>query len=116
MLPVLLTRGRSTGDTTDLSVVSTGWDRLSCGRFEADERNEHAFEVVEYTHCVMNEIYMGVEHITDLNGYDHILCCWPWWRGRVWRMPGAWCFWRPFTLGRITLLLAGMGWVHADGA
>ena len=21
----------------------------------------------------MNEIYMGVEHITDLNGYDHML-------------------------------------------
>lgn len=39
------------GDTFfDLSVVSTGWDRVSHGRFEADERNEHAFEVVEYTH------------------------------------------------------------------
>ena len=39
------------GDTFfDLSVVSMGWDRVSYGRFEADERNEHAFEVVEYTH------------------------------------------------------------------
>jgi dihydrofolate reductase len=38
------------GDTFfDLSVVSTGWDRVSHGRFEADERNEHAFEIVEYT-------------------------------------------------------------------
>lgn len=38
------------GDTFfDLSAVEAGWDRLSHGRFEADDRNEHAFEIVEYT-------------------------------------------------------------------
>jgi dihydrofolate reductase len=38
------------GDTFfDLNTVSAGWDRLSHGRFEADDRNEHAFEIVEYT-------------------------------------------------------------------
>lgn len=38
------------GDTFfDLSAVAVGWDRSSHGRFESDDRNEHAFEIVEYT-------------------------------------------------------------------
>ena len=66
----------------------------------------------------MNEIYMGVEHITDLNGYDHMLyllalVAWA-------NLADAWrvvILATAFTLGHsITLLLAGMGWVHADGA
>ena len=66
----------------------------------------------------MNEIYMGVEHITDLNGYDHMLyllalVAWA-------SLADAWrvvILATAFTLGHsITLLLAGMGWVHADGA
>ena len=66
----------------------------------------------------MNEIYMGVEHITDLNGYDHMLyllalVAWA-------SLADAWrvvLLATAFTLGHsITLLLAGMGWVHADGA
>ena len=66
----------------------------------------------------MNEIYMGVEHITDLNGYDHMLyllalVAWA-------SLADAWrvvLLATAFTLGHsITLLLAGMGWVHANGA
>ena len=38
------------GDTFfDLSAVAVGWTRTSMGRFESDDRNEHAFEIVEYT-------------------------------------------------------------------
>ena len=33
----------------DLNAVAAGWDRVSHGRVEVDERNEHAFEIVEYT-------------------------------------------------------------------
>ena len=38
------------GDTFfDLAVVSAGWNRSSHGRFEANDRNEFAFEIAEYT-------------------------------------------------------------------
>ena len=66
----------------------------------------------------MNEIYMGVEHITDLNGYDHMLyllalVAWA-------SLADAWrvvLLATAFTLGHsITLLLAGTGWVQVDGA
>ncbi|MBN31478.1 MAG: HupE / UreJ protein [Crocinitomicaceae bacterium] len=65
----------------------------------------------------MNEIYMGVEHITDLNGYDHILfllalVSWA-------SLADAWRVFllaTAFTLGHsLTLLLAGMGWVYVNG-
>ena len=38
------------GDTFfDLGAVAEGWNRTSLGRFDADERNEYAFEITEYT-------------------------------------------------------------------
>ena len=38
------------GDTFfDLAAVSEGWNRSSHGRFDADDRNEFAFEFAEYT-------------------------------------------------------------------
>lgn len=38
------------GDTFfDLTVVSAGWNRSSHRHFEADDRNEFAFEIAEYT-------------------------------------------------------------------
>ena len=38
------------GDTFfDLDAVATGWTRASITRHEADDRNEHGFEIVEYT-------------------------------------------------------------------
>ena len=38
------------GDTFfELGAVSDGWSRKSHGRFEADDRNEYAFEIAEYT-------------------------------------------------------------------
>jgi hypothetical protein len=38
------------GDTFfDLDAVATGWARASITRHEADDRNEHGFEIVEYT-------------------------------------------------------------------
>lgn len=49
---VLLThvQAKPEGDTFfDLAAVATGWDRVPLGRFEADDRNEHAFEMIEYT-------------------------------------------------------------------
>lgn len=64
----------------------------------------------------MNEVYLGIEHITDLNGYDHMLylvalVAWA-------NLQDAWrvlFLATAFTIGHsITLLLAGMGWVHAD--
>lgn len=65
----------------------------------------------------MNEVYMGVEHITDLNGYDHMLyllalVAWA-------SLADAWrviMLATAFTVGHsVTLLLAGMGWVHPNG-
>jgi len=66
----------------------------------------------------MNEFYLGVEHITDLQGYDHMLyllalVAWAA-LSDTWRVV---ILATAFTLGHsITLLLAGMGWVHANGA
>lgn len=66
----------------------------------------------------MHEFYLGIEHITDLQGYDHMLyllalVSWA-------ALSDAWrvvILATAFTLGHsITLLLAGMGWVHANGA
>jgi hypothetical protein len=66
----------------------------------------------------MNEFYLGIEHITDLQGYDHMLyllalVAWA-------NLKDAWrviVLATAFTIGHsITLLLAGMGWVHANGA
>ncbi|MBL6866365.1 MAG: HupE/UreJ family protein, partial [Flavobacteriales bacterium] len=65
----------------------------------------------------MNDFYLGIEHITDFGGYDHMLfllalVAWANLKdaGRVVILATA------FTVGHsITLLLAGMGWVHADG-
>lgn len=66
----------------------------------------------------MNEVYLGIEHITDLAGYDHILyllalVAWA-------SLADAWrvvLLATAFTVGHsATLLLAGMGWVHANGA
>ncbi|MDA1336109.1 MAG: HupE/UreJ family protein [Bacteroidetes bacterium] len=66
----------------------------------------------------MNEVYLGIEHITDLNGYDHMLyllalVSWA-------SLSDAWrvaLLATAFTVGHsITLLLAGLGWVHANGA
>ena len=38
------------GDTFfDLNAVAEGWNRSSHGRFEADDRNQYAFEITEYT-------------------------------------------------------------------
>jgi len=66
----------------------------------------------------MNEFYLGIEHITDLQGYDHMLyllalVAWA-------NLKDAWrviVLATAFTIGHsITLVLAGMGWVHANGA
>lgn len=65
----------------------------------------------------MKEVLMGIEHITDLQGYDHMLYL---------LALVAWAslvdFFRvlllatAFTVGHtLTLLLAGMGWVHPFG-
>lgn len=65
----------------------------------------------------MNDFYLGIEHITDFDGYDHMLfllalVAWA-------NLKDAWrvvILATAFTVGHsITLLLAGMGWVHADG-
>lgn len=38
------------GDTFfDLNAVAEGWNRSSYDRFEADDRNQYAFEITEYT-------------------------------------------------------------------
>ncbi|MBN31477.1 MAG: diacylglycerol kinase [Crocinitomicaceae bacterium] len=38
------------GDTFfELDSVATGWHRTSLGEFRADDRNEHGFEIVEYS-------------------------------------------------------------------
>lgn len=38
------------GDTFfDLNALAEGWNRSSHGRFEADGRNQYAFEIAEYT-------------------------------------------------------------------
>jgi hypothetical protein len=65
----------------------------------------------------MNDIYLGVQHITDFAGYDHMLFLLALvaWASLVdaWRVI---VLATAFTVGHsITLLLAGMGWVHADG-
>tara|TARA_B110000503_G_scaffold51760_1_gene83451 strand:+ start:6808 stop:7377 length:570 start_codon:yes stop_codon:yes gene_type:complete len=65
----------------------------------------------------MREVLMGIEHITDLQGYDHMLYLLALvaWASlgdalRVLLLATA------FTIGHtITLLLAGMGWVHPFG-
>ena len=66
----------------------------------------------------MDEILLGVEHITDWKGYDHMLyllalIAWA-------SLSNAWrvlVLATAFTVGHsITLLLAGMGWVHPNGA
>ncbi|MBO74388.1 MAG: hypothetical protein CMD33_03850 [Flavobacteriales bacterium] len=42
------------GDTFfDLETIAAGWDRMSHGRFDADDRNEHGFEIVEYTRAAL---------------------------------------------------------------
>jgi dihydrofolate reductase len=49
---VLLTHveAQPDGDTFfDLAAVAEGWNRTSHGRFEADDRNQYAFEIAEYT-------------------------------------------------------------------
>ncbi len=64
----------------------------------------------------MNDFYLGIEHITDFAGYDHMLfllalVAWG-------SLKDAWrviVLATAFTVGHsITLLLAGMGWAHAD--
>ena len=41
------------GDTFfDLDALATGWSRALTARHEADDRNEHGFEIVEYTRAV----------------------------------------------------------------
>ncbi len=65
----------------------------------------------------MREVLMGIEHITDLQGYDHMLYLLALvaWASlgdflRVLLLATA------FTIGHtITLLLAGMGWIHPFG-
>lgn len=65
----------------------------------------------------MREVLMGIEHITDLQGYDHMLylVALVAWASlgdvlRVLLLATA------FTIGHtITLLLAGMGWLHPSG-
>ena len=65
----------------------------------------------------MNDFYLGIEHITDFAGYDHMLfllslVAWGSLKD-VWRVI---VLATAFTVGHsITLLLAGMGWVYADG-
>ncbi len=64
----------------------------------------------------MNDFYLGIEHITDFAGYDHMLfllalVAWASLSDafRVVLLATA------FTVGHsVTLLLAGMGWLHSD--
>lgn len=65
----------------------------------------------------MDDILMGIQHITDWRGYDHMLyllalAAWADWKGagRLVLLATA------FTLGHsVTLFLAGMDWVRPNG-
>ena len=60
------------GDTFfDLNAVAAGWDRVSTVGLKPTSVTSMLSKSL--IHAVMNEIYMGVEHVTDLNGYDHML-------------------------------------------